>query len=137
LKIVIKVFIIFKRGVKYMKIEESAKSIIYKAFQKQNGDSLYIQYSEGSCSCSAGVQIEVVKAKPNEDVILIDGVPVLMDEETEMSATGVILRGDKDELLIIDEMAKGCGCSTESAHSHSDDSSCACGKNESCGCGNH
>ena len=120
-----------------MKIEESAKSIIYKAFQKQNGDSLYIQYSEGSCSCSAGVQIEVVKAKPNEDVILIDGVPVLMDEETEMSAAGVILRGDKDELLIIDEMAKGCGCSTESAHAHSDESSCACGKNESCGCGNH
>lgn len=120
-----------------MKIEESAKSIIYKAFEKQNADSLYIQYSEGSCSCSGGVQLEVVKKMPNEDVVLIDGIPVLMDEATEISAAGVILRGDKDELLIIDEMAKGCGCSTEHSHDHAEGSSCACGSNDSCGCGNH
>jgi hypothetical protein len=122
-----------------MKIEESAKSIIQKAFEKQNADSLFIQYSDGSCSCSGGVQIEVVKKQPNEDVIMIDGVPVLMDEATELSAAGVILRGDKDELLIIDEMAKSCGCSTDHDHDHdhANGSSCACGANESCGCGNH
>jgi uncharacterized protein YqkB len=118
-----------------MKIETSAKNIIYKAFAEQNGDSLYIKYNEGSCSCSSGVKLEVVKAKPNEDVLLVDGIPVLMDEETEVSTAGVIIKGDKNELLIIDELAKGCGCGA--SHEHQDSEACSCGANESCGCGNH
>ena len=121
-----------------MKIEESAKSIIYKAFKDQQADSLYVKYAEGSCSCSGGVKLEVVKARPNEDVILIDGIPVLMDEETELSTGGVTLRGDNNELLIIDELATGCGCSTGHNHDHgSTEKTCACGEHETCACGNH
>nr|WP_319488632.1 hypothetical protein [uncultured Caproiciproducens sp.] len=90
-----------------MKITEEAKSLITKALISNDCD--YLQVSQQKSCCGTSLVFGLGKKKTGDEPVSIDGVSVLMDNETKARVEGVTLAAEKDELIIQDD-AQSCCC---------------------------
>lgn len=94
-----------------MKITDGAKTLIMEALASNSCDCLYITQEESCCGTSLNFQMTNLKAE--DKAISINGVSVLMDNETQVKTEGVTLDAQDGELTIEDGASScdcGCGC---------------------------
>ncbi len=90
-----------------MKVTANAKQKLDTIFQENGVDCLKGSLQE-SC-CGSSVVFFAAKAGANDHPIQIDGVNILMDEETKQRAETITLDVAEGELVFHDtEAASGC-----------------------------
>lgn len=89
-----------------MKITEDAKSLIKAAFDFNDCDCLKVSQQQSCCGTS--LQFELIKLQAGEKSVSIDGVPVMMDDQTQTRTEAVTLSAENGELTIQDD--RPCCC---------------------------
>lgn len=113
-----------------MKITDECKEILLNAIKDNGGDSLRIYMTE--VEQGKVLNMETYLKQDNDCVLEINGVNIVMDEETESALDHFIF--DKDEKTGGLKLIHCCG----HAHCHhNDENSCCdedCCENENCEC---
>ncbi len=90
-----------------MKITEEAKAIITKAFKSNDCDCLQAKLQQSCCGTS--LVFTLTKFESGEEPITIDGISVLMDDETQERAKTVTITVENEKLVINDDKPS-CSC---------------------------
>lgn len=88
-----------------MKITNEAKIVIDEALKEQNFNSIKLSIKE--TETGYGLAMELVNKAEGDRCVDINGVNVVMDEETEMALITTIFDAQNGELVLASE--GGCG----------------------------
>ena len=89
-----------------MTITQEAKSLLDKVFETNGYDCLKASLQE-SC-CGKSLVLSMAKLDDKDEPVTIDGVSVLMNNETKERAKSVTLTTRKGKLVLQDEATTGC-----------------------------
>lgn len=90
-----------------MKITDEAKSLITEALASNACDCLQVTQQQSCCGTS--LNFALAKLKAGEKPVSINGVSVLMDNQTQARTETVTLVAEDGELVIKDD-ASSCCC---------------------------
>ncbi len=88
-----------------MQITDAAKKIIIEALKAEQCDGLRL-HTTRSC-CGKSLNFELVKTGANEKPDMINGIPVLMDDDTRQW-TGTVIIDAEEEKLTLNDSASCC-----------------------------
>lgn len=91
-----------------MKITEEAKTIITEALKSNDCDCLQAKLQQSCCGTS--LVFTLTKLGSSEKPIAIDGISVLMDNETQERAKTVTITVENEKLVIHDDKPSCCCC---------------------------
>lgn len=89
-----------------MKITEEAKKMIEELFSSNDCDCLKATLQKSCCGTS--LVFNLAKLKEGDAPISINGISVLMDDDTKKRAETVTITVVNGELFIQDEASSGC-----------------------------
>lgn len=90
-----------------MKITDGAKEIINAALQQENANSVRL-HTEKSC-CGTSLQFELVTITTEDHPETINGLSVLMDDETRTWTGTVTIDAENGKLTLHDSASSCCG----------------------------
>jgi len=90
---------------KKMIISNEAKTILMKSLASNENDCLKARLQKSCCGTS--LYFSLAKLNDGDDPITINGIPVLMDSQTQERAESVTL-AVKDGKLVIEDEASSC-----------------------------
>ncbi|MPM23481.1 hypothetical protein SDC9_69955 [bioreactor metagenome] len=90
-----------------MKITDEAKVLLAEALIANNCDCLQVTLQQSCCGTS--LNFDLAKLNTDDESVLVNGVSVLMDNETQKRAETVTLAAENGELVIEDD-APSCCC---------------------------
>lgn len=88
-----------------MKISDEAKTILLKSLASNDIDCLKARLQKSCCGTS--LYFTLAKLHEGDDPVTINGIPVLMDSQTQERAEAVTLVA-KDGRLVIEDEASSC-----------------------------
>lgn len=89
-----------------MKITDEAKAIITEALVSNECDC-FKGMLQKSC-CGTSIYFVLTKLQAGEEPVSINGVPVLMDNQTQARAETVTIATKDGKLIIQDDTPSGC-----------------------------
>jgi hypothetical protein len=89
-----------------MKITDGAKSIIMEALASNECDCLQVTQQQSCCGTS--LNFALIKLQADEIPVSINGVSVMMDNQTQVRAETVTLGAEKGELTLHDATQSCC-----------------------------
>ena len=90
-----------------VEFSSSAKEMIQEALKSEGCDTLKL-FLHRSC-CGTSLQIELIKAGEEENIVTVDGVRIAIDEETERWTTDKLFDTKKGRLIIRNLRGGCCG----------------------------
>lgn len=83
-----------------MKITDEAKKVVEKALADDKSDCLKV--TEIPSCCGTSLKFSLARLEAGEEAVNINGIPVLMDEQTKKRAETVTLAANEGGLVIQD-----------------------------------
>jgi Fe-S cluster assembly iron-binding protein IscA len=90
-----------------MKITDGAKKFIQETLDEEKADAIRLRTSN-SC-CGRSLQFELVKLTGQEQPEMINGLSILMDQETRAWTNTITLGARGNRLTLTDSAASCCG----------------------------
>lgn len=90
-----------------MKITDGAKEILNAALQQESANGIRL-HTEKSC-CGTSLQFELITISTEEQPETINGLSVLMDEETRAWTGTVTIDAENGKLTLHDSASCCCG----------------------------
>lgn len=89
-----------------MKITDGAKSLIMQAFISNDCDCLQVTQQQSCCGTS--LNFELIKLKADDKTVSINGISVMMDNQTQARTETVTLAVENGELTLQDDSSSCC-----------------------------
>lgn len=91
-----------------LKVTDEAKQMLNQSMKDNNCDCLRVFTEPGCCGVSLNFGLDTKKS--SEQTTVINGVPVIMDEQAQQQ-TDALMIGVTEGRLVIDGGSCGCGSS--------------------------
>lgn len=91
-----------------MKITEEARDILLEAMTSNKADCLLV--SQQTTCCGTSLAFSLANLNEGEEAVIIDGVPVFLEEEARERIGEVTIQAENGQLFVHDENAKECDC---------------------------
>ncbi|HEX2945711.1 MAG TPA: hypothetical protein VHT96_07125 [Clostridia bacterium] len=91
-----------------MKITDEARELIREALASNNCDCLQVVLQESCCGTSLSLGLS--KLEPGDATTDINGISVIMDEQTQARAESVLLAVEDGELVMHDNKPSSSCC---------------------------